>query len=208
MPVQRGTSYTNIRARIEVLAEARIRNDAALYLAGRENMRGRTRRFGTIASLPGLRKGKRYEEAEWKEESDYQRRVGGFRDDVARGIIEDARRNHMSKDTLAYAVQDALLSVRGKLIGELIRTLPKTVKDDFDADKVRYLARCLYRSGYTHSTILDRIRDSYGTKNGHRSWSDVDPKLRARIMRIDAALIQRPLSDVRREVPGADDIDY
>ena len=208
MPVQRGTSYTNIRTRIEVLAEARIRNDAALYLAGRENMRGRTRRFGTIASLPGLRKGKRYEEAEWKETSDYQRRVGGFRDDIARGIIEDARRNHMSKDTLAYAVQDALLSVRGKLMGELLRTLPKTVKDDFDADRVRYLARCLYRSGYTHSTILDRIRDSYGTKNGHRSWADVDPKLQARLLRIDAALIQRPLSDVRREVPGADDIDY
>ena len=114
----------------------------------------------------------------------------------------------MSKDTLAYAVQDALLSVRGKLVGELLRTLPKTVKDDFDADKVRYLARCLYRSGYAHSTILDRIRDYYGTKNGHRSWADVDPKLQARILRIDAALIQRPLSDVRREVPGADDIDY
>ena len=208
MPVQRGTSYTNIRNRIEVLAEARIRNDAKLYLEGRENLRGRRRKFGTISSLRGLRKRKRYEEAEWKDTSDYQRRTGGFRDDIARGIIEDARRNHMSKDTLAYAVNDALMSVRGKLFGELIRALPKTVNDDFDADNVRYLVRCLYRSGYSHSTILDRIRDSFGTKNGHLSWADVDPKFRERIMRIDAALIQRPLSDVRREVPGADSIDY
>lgn len=207
MPVQRGTSYTNIRTRIEVLAEARIRNDAKLYLAGRENMRGRKHRLATVGSLPGLRKRARYEEADWKD-TDYQKRVGGFRDDVARGIVEDARRNHMSKATLAYAVQDALTSVRAKIVGEWLRAMPKTVKDDIDEDHISYLYRCLYRSGYTHSNILDRLRDHYGTKSGYRSWADVDPKLKERLMRIDLALGTRPLSDVRREVPGAADLDY
>lgn len=207
MPVQRGTSYTNIRTRIEVLAEARIRNDAKLYLEGRENMRGRKHRLMTVGSLPGLRKHAKYEEADWKD-SDYQKRVGGFRDDVARGIVEDARRNHMSKATLAYAVQDALTSVRAKIVGEWLRAMPKTVKDDIDEDRIRYLYRCLYRSGYAHSNILDRLRDHYGTKSGYRSWADVDPKLRERLMRIDLALGTRPLSDVRREVPGTADLDY
>lgn len=198
LPLQRSASYTNIKDRMEALIEHRVYNDAKMYAAGRENLRRQTRKPSVRLGVPGLKKQPKFERAEWPD-SDFQRRMGGFRDDVARTILEDARKMGMSKQTFAYALQEAMRSVRVRAFNRLVSALPKTAREPYSPDRIRYLARCLYRSGYTHSAVFDRIRETFGTKGGVKSWADVDPGLKRRLYEIDRTLLRRPLFDARPE---------
>lgn len=198
LPVQRSASYTNIKDRMESLIEHRVYNDAKMYAAGRENLRRQTRKPSVRIGVPGVKKLPKFERAEWPD-SDFQRRTGGFRDDVARTILEDARKMGMSKQTFAYALQEAMRGVRVRLVNRLVTAMPKTTEDTYSPDRIRYLARCLYRSGYTHSALFDRVRETFGTRGGVKSWADVDPGLKRRIAEIDRTLLRRPLFDARPE---------